>query len=57
MQSNVISIDAESSTSAETTTDGEMLSGPSVSCPHKLLKLNLSPRVETGPIQERTGIL
>ena len=50
-----MSIDIESSTSPETATDGEMLSGASLSCLHKLLRLNLSPRVEAGSIQERTG--
>jgi hypothetical protein len=58
MQSNAISIDVESSTtSAEATTDGEMLSGPSLSCLHKLLWLNLFPRIEARPIRERTEIL
>lgn len=58
MQPNVISIDIESSTtSAEATTDGEMLSGPSLSCLHKLLRLTLFPRVEARPIQSRTAIL
>jgi hypothetical protein len=58
MQPNAIPIEVESSTtSAEATTDGEMLSGPSLPCFHKLLRLNLFPRVEAGPIQERTGIL
>ena len=58
MQPNTVSIDIESSTtSAEATTDGEMLSGLSLYCFHKFLRLDLIPRVEPRPIQERTGIL
>jgi hypothetical protein len=44
MQPNAMSIDIESSTSPETATDGEMLSGASLFCLHKLLRLNLSPQ-------------
>jgi hypothetical protein len=58
MQPNAISIEVEcSTTSAEATTDGEMLSGPPLSLSTNLLVLNLFPRVEATPIQERSEIL
>lgn len=54
MQPNDISIDVESSTtSPETTTDGETLSGTSLACPHKLPGLILSPEWMQDTFRER----
>jgi hypothetical protein len=57
MQPSDISIDIESSTtSAETTTDGEMLSGSSLACLHKLAQAHFIPRVEARLVRRGTEI-
>ena len=57
MQPSEISIEIESSTtSAETTTDGEMLSGLSLACLRKLAPAYFIPRVEARLVWRRAEI-